>query len=157
MRALGMAMGRRGFGYVMALTLVVTLAGAAGMHAFERDSPDGTGLLTYGAALWWTAMIITTMGSDYWPRSPEGRILCLALSVYSLGVLLFEMTVGFPPFAAPEPIQIFDNITSSHLLEFPTFLDPHLIDLIRAYVQTLELHTNAHDFLTRLMHVHIER
>jgi voltage-gated potassium channel len=87
MRALGMAMGRRGFGYVMALTLVVTLAGAAGMYAFERETPDGRGLNSYGAALWWTAMIVTTMGSDYWPQSAEGRILCLVLSIYALGVL----------------------------------------------------------------------
>ncbi|MDX9972972.1 MAG: ion transporter [FCB group bacterium] len=87
MRALGMAMGRRGFGYVMTLTLAVTLAGAAGMFAFERDNPDAPGLTTYGAALWWTAMLITTMGSDYWPQSPEGRVLCLLLSIYALGVL----------------------------------------------------------------------
>ncbi len=35
MRALGASMGRRGFGYVVALTMIVTLAGAAGMYAFE--------------------------------------------------------------------------------------------------------------------------
>lgn len=30
MRALGLAMGRRGFGYVLALTVALTFAGAAG-------------------------------------------------------------------------------------------------------------------------------
>jgi hypothetical protein len=26
-------------------------------------------------------MLLTTIGSDYWPRSPEGRILCLLLAI----------------------------------------------------------------------------
>lgn len=86
MRALGASMGRRGFGYVVALTLIVTLAGAAGMYAFESNLPDGRGLNGYGAALWWTAMIMTTMGSEYWPQTAEGRMLCFILALYSFGV-----------------------------------------------------------------------
>lgn len=85
MRALGRSMGRRGFGYVAALTLVVTLAGAAGMFAFEQGAPAG-GFRDYGAALWWTAMIMTTMGSEYWPRTGEGRVLCLLLAIYAFTV-----------------------------------------------------------------------
>lgn len=49
MRALGASMGRRGFGYVIALALLVTFAGAAGMYAFEKESPAG--LHTFGEAL----------------------------------------------------------------------------------------------------------
>lgn len=86
MKALGAAMQRRGFGYVAALTLVVTLAGAAGMYAFEKEGPAGRSLGSYGAALWWTAMIMTTMGSDYWPQTAEGRILCLVLALYGFAV-----------------------------------------------------------------------
>lgn len=86
MRALGRAMGRRGLGYAIALTLIVTLAGAAGMYAFESAMPDGRGLTSYGSALWWTAMIMTTMGSDYWPRTGEGRALCVLLSIYAFAV-----------------------------------------------------------------------
>jgi len=85
MRALGATMRRRGLGYVVSTTVVVVLAGAAGMFAFERDVPGG-GLVDFGSALWWTAMIVTTMGSDYWPRTAEGRILCLLLSVYAFAV-----------------------------------------------------------------------
>ena len=84
MRALGASMGRRGFGYIVALTLLVTLAGAAGMYAFENGVEGG--LATYGEALWWTAMIMTTMGSAYWPRTPEGRVLCFLLALYSFAV-----------------------------------------------------------------------
>ena len=87
MRALGASMNRRGFGYVVALTIIVALVGAAGMYAFERNAAgDGRGLNDYGAALWWTAMIMTTMGSDYWPQTAEGRALCFALSLYAFTV-----------------------------------------------------------------------
>jgi voltage-gated potassium channel len=86
MRALGAAMRRRGFGYVVALTVIVALSGAAGMYAFERESPGGRGFASYGEALWWTAMVMTTMGSDYFPRTTEGRVLCFALAVYAFAV-----------------------------------------------------------------------
>ena len=84
-RALARSFARRGFGYVVALTLLVTLAGAAGVFAFERDVP-GSPLTSYGAALWWTAMVMTTMGSDYFPRSAEGRALCVLLALFAFAV-----------------------------------------------------------------------
>lgn len=85
LRSLGAAMRRRGFGYVLALTVLVTLAGSAGMYAFERGVPGGM-LDDYGSAVWWTAMLVTTMGSDYWPRTPEGRVLCFLLALYAFAV-----------------------------------------------------------------------
>ena len=85
MRALARSMGRRGLGYVAALTLVVTLTGAAGMFALEQAAPAG-GFQDYGTALWWTAMIMTTMGSEYWPRTVEGRVLCVLLALYAFTV-----------------------------------------------------------------------
>jgi len=42
MRALGRVMGRRGFGYVAALTVLVTVAGAAGMYEFEHVCQGAT-------------------------------------------------------------------------------------------------------------------
>lgn len=84
MKALGASLSRRGFGYVLALTLLVTFAGAAGMYAFEKDSPGGP--VNYGEAVWWTAMVMTTMGSQYWPQTAEGRVLCVSLALYAFGV-----------------------------------------------------------------------
>jgi voltage-gated potassium channel len=84
MRTLGVTMRHRGIGYVVALTTVVLLLGAAGMYAFERDSH--TAFETFGASLWWTAMLLTTMGSEFWPRTPEGRFVCLLLSIYAFAV-----------------------------------------------------------------------
>lgn len=86
MRSLAKALERRGFGYVAALTFIVLTAGAAGMHAFEKGSPTG-GFRSYPEALWWTAMLLTTSGSDRWPATAEGRVLALLLSIYALGVL----------------------------------------------------------------------
>jgi len=82
MRSLGKSMQRRAFGYVMAITLVVVLAGSAGMYAFENEE----GLKTYGDALWWTVMLLTSIGSDYFPVTPEGRMLCLMLALYGFAV-----------------------------------------------------------------------
>lgn len=84
MRALGASLRRRGFGYVLALTVLVTFSGAAAMFAFENKSPGG--LNSYGEALWWTAMVMTTMGSQFWPQTFEGRVLCVFLALYAFGV-----------------------------------------------------------------------
>ncbi len=86
MRSLGRAMERRGIGYVVALTTLVLFGGAAGMYAFESGLPGGQGLPDYPSAVWWTAMIMTTLGSEYWPRTAEGRLLCVMLALYAFAV-----------------------------------------------------------------------
>jgi voltage-gated potassium channel len=83
MRALRNSMGRKGFGYVVLLTILVALLGSAGMYYFEQGEP---GFEAYGDALWWTAMIILTMGSGQWPITPEGRILGFLLALYAFAV-----------------------------------------------------------------------
>ena len=86
MKALGRSMGRRGFGYVIALTGLVTMAGAAGMYALETGAVQEGGIRDFGDALWWTAMMMTTMGSEYWPRTPEGRVLGFFLALYAFTI-----------------------------------------------------------------------
>jgi voltage-gated potassium channel len=83
-RALAATMKRRAFGYVVLLSLIVIFAGAAGMYAFEKDVPGG--LDDYGTAVWWTTMIMTTLGSEYWPQTVEGRILCLIIALFAFAV-----------------------------------------------------------------------
>jgi voltage-gated potassium channel len=36
-------------------------------------------------------MLLTTMGSEFWPQSPEGRLICLVLSVYAFAVFGYIM------------------------------------------------------------------
>lgn len=86
MRSLALGFRRRGIGYLLVLTLIVGVTGAAGMYRFELDAPGGPGFADYATALWWTAMLLTTMGSDYWPRTPEGRLLCVMIALYAFAV-----------------------------------------------------------------------
>lgn len=83
MKSLGATMQRRGFGYVMLLTLIVTFAGAAGMYAIEKGHQ---GFENYGMALWWTSMRVITAGSDYWPITPEGRGLAFILALFGYAI-----------------------------------------------------------------------
>ncbi len=85
MRLFGASVQRRGLGYVAGLTVIVTLIGSAGIYAFEREVPNGM-ITDYGIALWWTAMVMTTIGSDYFPKTAEGRILCFFLALYAVVV-----------------------------------------------------------------------
>src|SRR5512145_2218678 len=66
MRAVNHMLGQRGIGFVIVLTIIVTVAGAAGMAFFENPSAlreagyadatgSGGGLSSYGEAVWWTA------------------------------------------------------------------------------------------------------
>ncbi|AKB79959.1 Potassium voltage-gated channel subfamily KQT [Methanosarcina horonobensis HB-1 = JCM 15518] len=80
-RTVRKAVKQRGLEYVLILTALVTFIGAAGMYYFEYP-----GLKSYGDAFWWTAMIMTTIGSDYWPKTAEGRVLTFLLSVYAFAI-----------------------------------------------------------------------
>jgi voltage-gated potassium channel len=92
MGALGRTLDRTRFGYAVALTVLVVFVGAAGMLFFERPAAQavaaagGSVMTTYGDALWWTAMAMTTVGTDYFPVTAEGRLLGWLLSVFALGV-----------------------------------------------------------------------
>ncbi len=55
------------------------------------------GFTSYGHALWWSAMLVTSIGSDFWPATTEGRILALLLSVYGLAVFGY-ITASFASF-----------------------------------------------------------
>jgi voltage-gated potassium channel len=97
MNALRRSMRRRGVGYVVLLTIGVTLLGAAGMLRFETASAASPGFSNFGDALWWTAMIMTTMGTDFWPHTVEGRTLCFLLALYGFGVFGY-ITASFASF-----------------------------------------------------------
>jgi voltage-gated potassium channel len=84
MKGLRVSMGRRGLGYVLILTMLVTVGGSAGIYALERGAnPE---MRNYGDALWFAAMMMTTMGSDFWPITGEGRVLAFMMGVYAFTV-----------------------------------------------------------------------
>ncbi|HZO91937.1 MAG TPA: potassium channel family protein [Chthonomonadaceae bacterium] len=75
---------RRGVGYVLAINVLVLLVGAGGIYSFEQP-PQG-GLKSLGDALWWTAMLLTTLGSSYEPVTFEGRLLTWLLALFAFSV-----------------------------------------------------------------------
>ena len=97
MKALRTTMRRRRFGYVLGLTILVIVLGAAGMLSFEPALEVEGGFTSYGHALWWTAMLVTSIGSDFWPLTTEGRVLALLLSIYGLAVFGY-ITASFASF-----------------------------------------------------------
>ncbi len=97
MNALKATLSRRGFGYVAGLTLLVILLGAAGMLNFENAREVQGGLTSYGHALWWTGMLVASLGSDFWPATTEGRVLTLLLTIYGLAVFGY-ITATFASF-----------------------------------------------------------
>jgi voltage-gated potassium channel len=77
---------RRGqLGYVLGLTVVVTLAGAAGAYYFELDEPNAS-IQTPGDAIWWAATLVTTVNSPLAVVTLEGRLIGLLLRIYALAV-----------------------------------------------------------------------
>lgn len=97
MNALRSTMHRRRFGYVLGLTVLTIVLGAAGMLSFEAADQVEGGFTSYGHSLWWTAMLVTSIGSDFWPLTSEGRVLALLLSIYGLAVFGY-ITASFASF-----------------------------------------------------------
>jgi len=84
-RALGNIVRRGRFGYVLLLTLLVTVTSAAGAYYFERTEP-GANILTPGDAFWWAATLVTTMNSPFETITFEGRVIGLLLRVFALAI-----------------------------------------------------------------------
>lgn len=97
MNALRATLKRRQFGYVAGLTLLVLALGAAGMLSFEPAGQAGRGFTSYWHALWWTGMLIASLGTDFWPVTAEGRILSSLLAIYGLAVFGY-ITATFATF-----------------------------------------------------------
>ena len=86
LRSVRLFLGHRRLGFVLGSAVVVVMSGAAGIYAFERGNGDAP-ISNFGDALWWSAMMMTTMGSDFWPQTTEGRILAWLMAVYALSIL----------------------------------------------------------------------
>ncbi len=123
-RTVRRAMRQRGLEYVLLLTTLITFIGAAGMYSFERP-----GLSSYGEAFWWTAMIMTTIGSDYWPKTAEGRILAFLLAVYAFAIFgyitaaLASLLIGKDKEASSKEIAELRGEVQRLSSEIGTFLD----------------------------------
>lgn len=57
-----------------------------------------------------------------------------AVDWWALGVLIYEMAAGYPPFYADQPIQIYEKIVSGKV-RFPSHFSSDLKDLLRNLLQ----------------------
>ena len=97
MNSLKATLRRRGFGYVAGLTAVVIALGSAGILSFEDAAEVEGGFSSYGHALWWTGMMVASIGTEYWPVTTEGRVLTMLLSIYGLAMFGY-ITATFASF-----------------------------------------------------------
>jgi voltage-gated potassium channel len=104
MRFLRVALGRRGTGYALALTIVVIFSGAAGMLHFEEMSADPQSIHSYSKALWWTAMQMTNIGSAYSISTKGGHFVCLGVSVYAAAMFGY-LTALFATFLIDRAVK----------------------------------------------------
>jgi voltage-gated potassium channel len=80
---------RYGVRYVFLISSVVVVVGAAGILNFERPATQQqhiSGMENYGDALWWTVMMMTTIGSEYIPHTTAGRLLAIVISFYAIAI-----------------------------------------------------------------------
>lgn len=97
MNALKSTLQRRAFPYVGGLTVLAIALGSAGMLNFENAREVEGGFTSYGHALWWTGMLVASIGTENWPVTTEGRALAMLLSLYGLAMFGY-ITATFASF-----------------------------------------------------------
>jgi voltage-gated potassium channel len=99
MSALNRTLKKRAWGFVLALTFIIWMIGSVGMYVFERNVNEG--LNEFTKVIWWTAMLLITMGTGHWPVTPEGKFLCILLSLYGFSIFGYA-TATFATFFIDE-------------------------------------------------------
>lgn len=79
---------RRRLGQLAIISAMVVLVGASVGYLIEADAPDTT-ITNFGDALWWSAALVTTVGSELYPVTAAGRILAFVLMLYAIGVFSY--------------------------------------------------------------------
>ena len=73
--------------YVVGATSLVVLVAALAALDAERDA-DGALITTFGEALWWSFVTVTTVGyGDFYPVTAAGRLISLGLMVAGIALL----------------------------------------------------------------------
>jgi voltage-gated potassium channel len=86
-RAAGSALRGQVVMYAASSTVLLVLVASLAVFDVERDAP-GADITTFGDALWWACVTITTVGyGDLSPVTAEGRMLAVAMMVCGIALL----------------------------------------------------------------------
>lgn len=66
--------------------VVAVLSSAAGEFAVEHRAP-GTTIRSYGDAVWWAAGTVTSVGTELYPVTAEGRVIAIVTMVFGVAVV----------------------------------------------------------------------
>ena len=103
--------------YIAGLTGVILFLSAAGMLAIERHATRPN-ITNFGDALWWSAATITTIGSEKYPVTDEGRALAVLVMLYGLAfagyiaATLVTLLIGQQPSGSDEVSALRDEIAA---------------------------------------------
>jgi voltage-gated potassium channel len=67
---------------------MVILMGAALGLLLEAGAPESR-IQDFGDALWWSAALVTTIGSELYPVTTAGRILAFLIMIYAIGIFTY--------------------------------------------------------------------
>jgi voltage-gated potassium channel len=79
---------RRRLGQLAIISGMVILIGASLGFLLEAGAP-GSRIEDFGDALWWSAALVTTIGSDLYPVTAAGRILSFLIMIYAIGIFTY--------------------------------------------------------------------
>src|SRR3712207_5222029 len=79
---------RRRLGQLAMISGMVILIGAALGFLLEAGAP-GSRIKDFGDALWWSAALVTTIGSELYPVTTGGRILGFLIMIYAIGIFTY--------------------------------------------------------------------
>jgi voltage-gated potassium channel len=79
---------RRRLGQLAIISVMVILIGASLGFLLEAGAP-GSRIQDFGDALWWSAALVTTIGSDLYPVTAAGRILSFLIMIYAIGIFTY--------------------------------------------------------------------
>jgi len=65
------------------------------------------------------------------PEILSGSGYTTSVDIWSLGILIFEMLAGYPPFASSNAMEILQLQYPSNYISFPDYFEPECIDLLQ--------------------------
>ena len=86
MSKLAAAIAGRHLLYVLASISLIVFASGAGEYLVEHDAPGST-IHSYSDCIWWAAGTISTVGTELYPVTAEGRIIAILTMLAGVSVI----------------------------------------------------------------------